>query len=150
MRPPLLLAFALLVCVPACDSGPPAGPLPVQPVKGQVLFGGKPLAGAQVTFHPVDETKMGTSIVRPTGQTDDDGRFQLMSYTSGDGAPVGSYLVTVNGLTRPSSEGNVLPDPKRPPPRADVLKGRYLDPKKSGLKADVKEGENVIPPFGLK
>lgn len=151
MRPQrAFLAAALFVFVPACDSEPPLAPIPVHPVKGQVLFGGKPLAGALVTFHPVDESKMGATVVRPTGQTDDEGRYQLMSFTSGDGAPVGSYLVSINGVARPRSEGSVLPDPKSAIAKTDVLKGRYLDAKKSGLKAEVKEGENVIPPFQLK
>ncbi|MDR3634758.1 MAG: hypothetical protein P4L84_13220 [Isosphaeraceae bacterium] len=144
------LIVSLAALVTACNSERPAGQVAVYPVKGQVLFGGKPVAGALVTFHPVDESKTGAAVVRPTGQTDDDGRFELMSYTRGDGAPAGSYLVSIAGLARPSSEGSVLPDPKRPPPKTDVLKGRFLDHKKNNLKAEVKEGENVVPAFDLK
>ncbi len=136
--------------MPACEPARPPGRFPTQPVKGRVLFQGKPLAGALVTFHPEDESKFTKDVPRPTGHTDEDGRFRLTTTTADDGAPAGAYLVAVAGLARPQNEGTVLPDPKRPLIRADITKGRYLDPKKSGLKAEVKEGEDEIPPFDLK
>ncbi len=145
-----LALLALSALVPACDPGRPAPRYAAYPVKGTVLFQGKPLAGALVSFHPVDESHFGKDIPRPTGRTDDAGRFQLTTTTADDGAPAGSYLVAVAALSRPQNEGSVLPDPKAVLAKADVTKGRFLDPKKSGLKAEVREGENDLPPFELK
>jgi hypothetical protein len=145
------LAFLLAsIAFGGCGAGKPAPRYASYPVRGQVLFQGKPLAGALVTFHPVEESRFSQDIPRPTGHTDDDGKFRLTTTTTGDGAPAGPYLVAISGLARPPSEGSVLPDPNKPLAKADITKGRYLDPKKSGLKADVKEGENELPPFELK
>src|SRR5262249_20243811 len=128
-------AVALTMLALACDPGPPAGQLPVHPVEGIVRFQGKPLAGALVSFRPVDEAKFGDSTPRPTGQTDQDGRFRLMTYSAGDGAPAGSYLVTIAGQARSQDEPPSLLDAKRIVTKTDVLRGRFLDPKTSGLKA---------------
>jgi hypothetical protein len=137
--------------LPSCEPGAPAcGKHAVYPVEGKVLFQGKPLAGADVSFYPADESKYGESVPRPTGQTDAEGRFRLMTYTQGDGAPAGAYIVTVSGLARPSSEPGSLLDPKRFMAKTDVLNGRFVDPKTSGLKAEVKEGNNSITPFELR
>ena len=142
-----LAGFTLLV---GCDSGPPAGKHPVYPVEGQVLFNGKPVANAVVSFHPVDESKFGDSIPRPTGQTDENGRFQLMTYYSGDGAPEGSYLVSIAGRGRPLAEAGNLLDSAKSAGKADVLQGRFVNPKTSGLKATIKAGPNPLEPFQLK
>jgi len=146
----LALAALFLVIFPACNPDRPTGVHPVHPVEGQVRFQGKPLAGAEVSFHPVDESKFGDSIPRPTGHTDEEGRFKLMTYVMGDGAPAGSYLVSIAGVGRAESEQGNLLDPKRVVAKTDLLRGRFLDPKTSGLKADVKEGKNEIPVFELK
>jgi hypothetical protein len=145
-----LAALVLLASCPACGPRPPTGKFTVYPVEGSVLFEGKPLAGAGVSFHPVDESRFGDAVPRPTGQTDREGRFRLMTYAEGDGAPAGSYLVSVAGVSRPLNEPGNLLDPSRTVTKTDVLRGRFLDPKTSGLKAEVKEGKNVIPAFELE
>jgi hypothetical protein len=145
-----LASLLATITLGGCGTGKPAPRYASYPVRGRVLFQGKPLAGALVTFHPVEESRFGPDVPRPTGHTDDDGKFQLTTTTTGDGAPAGPYLVAVSGLARPPSEGSVLPDPSKPLAKGDVTKGRYLDPKKSGLTAEVKEGENELPPFDLK
>jgi hypothetical protein len=145
-----LAAVAVLALSPGCNPERPVGKHPVHPVEGQVLFQGKPLAGAEVSFHPVDEAKFGDSVPHPTGHTDNDGRFRLTTYTRDDGAPVGSYFVGVAGAARPESESADLLDPKRALTKTDVLAGRYLDPRKSKLKAEVKDGSNSLPAFELK
>jgi hypothetical protein len=139
-----------LALLPACGPTAPAGPIPIHPVEGQVLFRGKPVAGALVSLHPADESKFGAVVPRPTGRTDGDGRFRLTTYAGNDGAPAGSYLVSVAGLSQSEGESGSLMDPKRPLTTKDVLGGRYLDPKATGLEVQVKEGPNVLPPFELK
>src|SRR5688500_7404542 len=66
----------------------------VTPVKGFVTYQGSPVEGAVVAFHAVDaavgEARMATGV------TDAEGRFQLTSFTQGDGAAPGSHKVTVS------------------------------------------------------
>jgi hypothetical protein len=145
-----LLWVPALLLTAGCGPTRPTGDVPVHPVKGQVLVDGKPLAGAQVTFHPADESKPGQDVARPTGQTDEEGRFRLMTYTRDDGAPAGSYLVSISGLARPQSEGSNVLESAGPLTKTDVLRGRYLDPRKSDLKAEVRVGDNTLPAFELK
>ena len=53
------------------------------PVHGVVLFNGKPLEGAGVTF------TNSTAGVTAYGQTDAEGKFTLTTFTAGDGAAPG-------------------------------------------------------------
>lgn len=61
----------------------------VAPVSGTVRYNGVPVRDAYVKF-----TQEGCPIVAG-GFTDDAGRFELTSYQSGDGAPVGENTVTI-------------------------------------------------------
>jgi hypothetical protein len=112
---------------------------PVHPVKGKVLYQNKPAAGAQVLFIPEKESPEGDP--RPRAEADKEGMFTLTTYDSDDGAPAGSYIVTVIW------PGGVLPDGREEP--EDKLFGRYAT-QKSPLRAVVKEGANELEPFQLK
>ena len=81
-----LLAAAAL----GCSSGDRG---PMHPVRGQVLYNGKPVKGAQVVFHPLEPQSV--NVQKPLAYTDAEGRFSLMSERPGDGAPAGgpSYVV---------------------------------------------------------
>jgi len=147
-----IVALLLLAGGFGCGPEGVVGALKAHPVKGRVTVKGKPLEGALVTFHPVDESKMGADVVRPNGRTDADGRFILTTYSGGDGAPAGEYRVAISGISRPESEaaGGLFNDSKRAIAKTDPTGGKYIDPKNSGLKAAVKEGENTVPDFDLK
>jgi hypothetical protein len=114
------------------------------PVRGQVWCDDQPAAGALVVFHPANDPD--PQAIRPSAYVLADGSFTLQSFdrqgrASRDGAPAGEYRVTVSWF--PPNAGrytNVIPD---------KLQGRYSNPKTSGLRADVKEGDNEIPPFRL-
>jgi hypothetical protein len=133
---PLLVALATT----ACSSGT------LHPVRGKVVVGDKPAAGAVVMFHPEGGD---LNDVPATGVAADDGTFTL---ATGDktGAHAGKYVVTV-----------VWPDPaKKPtqqqvmmglaPDAPDVLAGRFATKQVSSLRAEVKSGENTLQPFDLK
>jgi hypothetical protein len=133
---PVVLSLTLLCA--ACSSD---GRLPVYPVRGQVLLNGKPVANAQVLFHPAEELPEG---LRPSGQTDDQGYFNLTSYTSGDGAPQGAYKVTVMCFRLyPDSNnaGEVV--------RYNLLPPHYAAAATSQLQATVSKGNNELPPLQL-
>jgi hypothetical protein len=80
----------------------PVRPLLV-PVAGHVFMDGKPVAGASVMF---------VGVSRPaTGVTDAGGRFALGTWSSGDGAPAGEYVVCVTkqAVAGPGDNGYVVP-----------------------------------------
>ena len=101
------------------------------PVRGQVLFKGRPVAGAMVVLHPLGPAAAGQ---KPLAYTDAEGRFGLTTDRPGDGVPAGEYAVTVV-WRRPFYDSEGKPGP-------NLLPARYADPKKSGLKATVKSGKN--------
>jgi hypothetical protein len=133
-----LLAAAVALCS-GCG-GAADGRVPVVPVQGKVLVRGQPAAGALVIFHPVGAPDANTP--RPTAVAADDGTFILSTYDTGDGAPAGSYLVTVTWDERDEEADDGVPG-------VDRLRGRYADPSQSGLRVEVQSGTNELPPFDL-
>ena len=118
-----LLTLSLLSCAKAPDHPP------VFPVRGQVLYEGKPAAGAVVILHSADNP---TEASRPRGRANANGEFELTTYETSDGAPPGTYVVTVE-WKRPSDH---------PEQGADLLPTIYGDPKTSRLRATVTAGIN--------
>src|SRR5260221_4262974 len=83
------LAGSLIGC-----GGAPAQPWEtVYPVNGVIHLNGQPLANALITLVPEDGEF--PASVRPSATSNEDGTFELGTYQSGDGAPPGSYQVTV-------------------------------------------------------
>jgi hypothetical protein len=86
------------------------GRLPTYPVKGKVVYQGKPLANATVTLNPEDPAKVKDR--HPTGITGEDGTFRISTYLYADGAPAGNYKVTVfleRMMGRDGTGQNILP-----------------------------------------
>ncbi|MEM9657907.1 MAG: hypothetical protein AAF961_06050 [Planctomycetota bacterium] len=116
----------------------------VYETSGSVTVRGRPAEGAEVVLYGATPDLRGPGTVAPSGTADADGEFKLRSYETGDGAPAGSFNVTIFW-------------PEEPPPDADEemfqprdrLQGKYLDPEKSGLTAVVPEGGGQLPPFEL-
>lgn len=141
-----ILIFAVaLTC--GCDSGkveevrqrsahPDASKLLVHSVEGKLLVADRPASGARLAFHPVDG-----GVLRPVGVADSDGVFFLTTYSVGDGAPAGEYVVTVlwPNDTLPPDECEIIN-----PVAHDRLGGLYLDATKSELRATVQSGHNTI------
>jgi hypothetical protein len=136
-RPTLfsLVVLALALLCSACSSGRK----PVNPVRGQILVDGKPAANAQVLFHPAEGDN---DDPHPTGQTDDQGYFHLTSYTNSDGAPEGSYIVTVTWF-------RVFGGGRQEIVSRNVLPNRYAVPQSSQLRATVAKGNNELNPLQL-
>jgi hypothetical protein len=128
------LTTAVTLALSGCSDGGPKR-MKVYPVTGKVLWGGKPADKAMVVFHPLGTN--GPRELKPLGVTGADGTYRLTSYVSGDGAPEGEYVVTVNW-----PEGLPTKDPDEPPP--DRLKGRYANPAKSPWKVAVSSAANEI------
>jgi hypothetical protein len=132
-RSPLyLIGATLALCASAgCGRG---GRLKVYPVDGKVLVAGMPAGNASVYFYPCDPTQQHV----PVAITAPDGTFRLTTIRSGDGAPEGSYDVTV---IWPDYS---VPRDKCADPLHDRLKSRYTDRSKTALHATVRPGKNEV------
>jgi hypothetical protein len=144
----VLLLFALLAGL-AASSSCGRTEKGLYPVRGQVFYEGKPASGAVVFFHrqgdpgPKDgSTGGGHATDLASGNVGADGSFELTTFNRGKGAPAGRYAVTVS-WTSPSPGGGDSGGKSLLPPR-------YLYPAYSKLVAEVKEGDNELPPFQLK
>lgn len=117
------------------DEGPA-----VYPVSGKVLVDGKPASKAEIVFHRLSG---GAALPQPIATAEADGTFRPSTRISHDGAPAGDYALTVVWRKITTVEGEEVQG-------ADLLRGRYSDPGRSGLKATVKEGDNTLPAIELK
>ena len=119
-------------------------------VKGQVLYQGKPIEGAVVTFHP----KGGDDLKahHPSGLTDKDGNFTL-STPAGEGAPVGDYVVTVNWY-RPVEQAaakKAVISTEMPAAPPDYFKGKpYASRDHTKLEAKITPDTKTLEPFRLE
>src|SRR5262249_2552105 len=92
------LARSALFCAVAATalaiSSCGGGRVKVYPVHGKVVDEkGKPAVGAIVMFHPV--APPGKNVEAVSGTVDESGEYRLTTYTNGDGAPAGEYVVTI-------------------------------------------------------
>jgi hypothetical protein len=119
----LLIACFCLFC--GC-SGPK-----LFPVNGNVtLEDGSPVVNATVVF------TNSTTKTSASGTTSGDGSFQLTSLSPGDGAPPGSYRVTVH---------QPMPEDSSQSQGARLFPATYERPDTSGLSFEVKESTNNFP-----
>jgi hypothetical protein len=130
----LLMAFSLLSLCGCSQSNRK----PVYPVRGKVTFKGQPIPGALVVFHSVGNDE--GSAERPFAKVEPDGTFNLGTYEHADGAPAGTYLVTVE-LWLSNGTGDEGPTSRLP--------AKYANPKSSGLTATIDTGPTELQPFLL-
>ncbi len=116
------------------DDGPA-----VYRVTGKVLVDGRPAARAQVIFH-----RSGGSANHPDpiAETDGDGNFSPTTRLTRDGAPAGDYTLTILWPEIQVDHGEEIAG-------RDRLNGFYRYTSTSNLKVNIKEGENLLPPFEL-
>jgi len=142
-RPPagrwrgLLVLAAGLFCVAGCGDGRK----PVYTVRGKVFAADKkPATGATVTFNPTNPDPKDPH--KPVGKVDEQGNYTLTTYTEGDGAPAGEYVITVIWQT-----------PKKSPfegEGGDKLGGKLARPEQSPHKFTVeKKPDQEVPAITL-
>ena len=108
------------------------------PVEGTVLGqDGKPLERATVIFHPTDSS---LKFPKPRGTTDAQGKFQLSTYDTSDGAPVGKYKVTIEQWFRDN--------PDQAP--TNHLSPDLASESGSGIEIQLSKGPNVLDPFKVR
>ena len=141
----LLLFPAIMFVVFGCARG--SGRPETVPLSGTVMYQGKAVDGADVTFTP--NPGAGDAAKPAQGKTDANGTFRVKTYFGPDdepnGALAGDYTVTIRKIDLP--QGIVSPENYKPP--KNQLPERYADPKQSGLSATVKPGEKNEFPFAL-
>lgn len=137
------LGLALSVAVVLLTGCGPSLPT-AYPVTGEVRIDGEPAAGVELVFYAESPPPDELGVPVPRAHTDASGRYEVSTYTGGDGAPAGGYSVSAIWMT----EGPEGADPESFN-TVDQLAGRYANPKTSGLTAEVNTGTNQLPPFEL-
>jgi hypothetical protein len=145
----IVLVFGLVFgCGSAHDRPPTAA------ARGHVTYQGQPVRGATVTFIAPGSPRFSV------GTTDDAGNFELTTFAPGDGAVIGTNVVTVSKPAIAIEETTLEPnmDPKayletldRAAARAiaaqragSALPAKYADQSTSDLREEVVDGENFF------
>ncbi|MBI3862297.1 MAG: carboxypeptidase regulatory-like domain-containing protein [Planctomycetia bacterium] len=120
------------------------------PVMGKVTYNGRPVAGATVVFvsdaKPTKKKKDDEPAEkRVTGETDDDGNYELFWGENHAGAPSGKYAVAISAI-KPFAEGE---DTDSEVVRPNRVPAKYGNPKTSGLTAQVKDDSDNAFNFDL-
>jgi len=118
-----------LLLLPGCGEGLPE----TVPVSGRVTFQGQPLDSGQVVFHP-QSIPEGLPRRPATGVLDREGRFQLTTFRTGDGAVPGTYQVAIFSYL---SDQTSAEDDVAIPETVWRIPERYGNPQQSGLTANV-------------
>lgn len=132
-----LLLFLPIVFFVGCSKDSSRGT-----VKGKVTHKGGPVVGMAIYF---EEEAGGGG---PSFNLKEDGSFIAANY-KGPGLPVGTYKVAITSRMMESADEMPLagksPPKKAAPPTS--IPEKYLKTSTSGLRIEVKEGEN--PPFDI-
>lgn len=129
----MLAVLLAAIALPLFGCGGSDRPTPIE-TTGLVTYQGQPVEGAQVMFT--------SESARPaTATTNADGRFELTTHETGDGAVEGKHLVTITKTERVPGE-----DPNNPYPRIrHLLPTKYANPQKSPLTATISaDGETDL------
>lgn len=116
----------------------------VHPVSGAVTIGGKPASDVFVVFHPIDQPADGELRIAPRARTGDDGTFQLTTFSTQDGAPVGKYRVAFSWLGPLGDKSEDEYENMR-----ERLNRKLTTPATSGIEYQVSAGENPPAQFAL-
>jgi hypothetical protein len=154
---PKVAAVLALVCA-SCGTGEG-----LYPVHGKVTYKGEPAAGAYVVLVK-DRPRDAGEDLHPAATVEEDGSFTLNCGDRGNGAPPGTYKVMITWMTGLASDAAkakrdavLKKNPKargfKPDQHAmlapDRLLGRYANPAKPMLTAEVKPETNNLPTFDL-
>jgi hypothetical protein len=119
-----------------CGGGTPA----TVPAATTVRVNGLPAAGANVTLHPAGADWAGRYAHRPFGKAGPDGAVEFSTFAPGDGAPPGTYVVTV-----------YWPHEKESGRDGDRLGGAHESPTRPNpLTVTVAAGATELAPIDLK
>jgi hypothetical protein len=124
----MMAAWSLAGCGPSEPPGPKQ--LPTVPAAGTVTYNGQPLANATISCQSVD------GEAAASGKSDASGKFALKSYGDKDGAPAGSYKVSVSVSAVQEIEPGVLA-PEPPGGFKSPIPAKFGNVAESGLTLEV-------------
>lgn len=133
----LLTIATLLGLLAGCNS---SNGVTLFPVEGELRLNGQPLAGAHVVFHPLQST---AKVPPARAQTDASGKFKLTTFQTEDGAPAGTYSVTVEYFPLWQQHDEFLA-------YRNVLPPKYASPATTDLKIEVAQGTNKLNALEIK
>ncbi len=128
-----VLLLAVMGLNTSCAPKTTEASIPTFPVKGKVLLNDKPANRVLVVFHPIDP-EVGKKY-KAYGRTAIDGTFHLSTFKELDGAPEGTYFVTIVSQDEESTGRVPL---------------RYAATKTSGFRITIKPEPNNLPAFNLQ
>lgn len=134
----VVAAAATILAASGCGPAGEARP-DLMPVTGQLSINGKPASGAMLVFHPSSKVDFDARGTRPRATVEQDGHFQVTTYQSGDGIPVGDYDLSVLWFDNP--------DGSNP---HDKLGGQYAVPERSNLHVTISDGTSELAPLEIK
>lgn len=144
----VLPLFGMVCLFAGC--GGDDGRRPTAPVTVTVKHKGKPVEGATVQFVSVEDP------LPAVGTTDSNGTCSLTTYEANDGAIIGNNVVMIaktevdnDNVREVAPEDRDLIGVVPPPTLKNLIPGKYALPGSSGLKEEVKDGENTFT-FDLK
>jgi hypothetical protein len=132
--PVLLVVVALTSVLVGCSSDR----MRTAPVKGKVMYKGKPVPNGTITFNPA-------SGPTATGEIQADGTFVLTTYRKADGAIPGKHTVVIVAM---QDMTNKLPEERTPLP-PPIVPDKYTSAATTNLKVEVKDAPNNFD-FDLK
>jgi len=136
------LFFSCLLGLLAGCGKPPADvpTVPIHPVSGIVTLDGKAIEGALLTLISLQGQQPGD--ITPNGISDAEGKFQISTYSVGDGAPDGAYAITVS-WPEIRNAGSSEPEYGK-----ERLPKKYQQSEQSGFVVTV--SEDLLEPLNLE
>jgi hypothetical protein len=130
----LLLALLATGCSSSKGDRPPTFP-----AHGLVFVNGQPAAGAKVQLNALGDEKL--AKLCPHAVVEADGSFRLTTFQTGDGAPVGTYALTITWAAPPQPGHEEGPD---------RFRGRFADPRRPVRELQICLGDNDLGRMDLK
>ncbi len=135
----LIGSLSVILLVAGCNQSP----YELAPVTGVVTVDGMPLTAGQVMFAPRavgDAIDAGKPAI---GWLDENGAFELSTYSKGDGAVVGEHMVTLYGPADDSKLPAGIPSFKRVPVRGKALEVKAGEDNTFAIDVSIKD---IQPP----
>lgn len=134
------LGASLSLTAVAVTQFPPQSRTELYPLKGQLLVGGQPAAGAEIRLHDLAQDGNYRAVAWASPHAD--GSFEVFSRLSQRGVRPGRYAVTVTWRAPVISGEDYLPG-------RNVVPLRYASPSETPLKVQVDPEKNRLSPWSL-
>ena len=152
----VLCAHCLCVLSVGCNKEHD-GRFATHPTVGRVLVEGEPQRGIVLQLIPLEGNALSETRLRPGGVTRADGSFELTTYSTGDGAPVGDYKLILfwppldsggfDHFDEWSRASGSSSDYKGPP---DQFVGTYFAAESSPWDVTIEDGKNDLGGVEIK